>query len=465
MISRRGRSLLTSLLSATLVAIPLVASAIDYTVSSPVGGGVGTCTTTPKSATSVAAPDVWGLASDSNGNIWYTDRTNFVICKLTPDGNVVRVAGTGVRGIGADNVQATSSELYDPISLAVDANGVLYIGEYSGSRAIRKVGTDGVITTILNVAHGSTSNGIGGLATAAGSTGPTGIAISPSGDVYYSEYGASRVKMIDSNGYLQLVAGNGNSGNTGDGGLATAATLSQIACITFDKSGNLYISSYTHNVRKVDTAGIITKYAGTYGTNSNTGNGGLATAATFRYLWGIVTDGVGNLYIPERGGTSVRKVDAATGIVTAIAGVDGGSAFADGSTSVARFGNTYAVAFTPNGDLYVSDLTNARIRKIASVGEMSVAVAPDITFTALNKYRLTSTINASGGASGKITFYANGKRIPRCISIAYTGNYSCSWKPSGRGAISVYASVLTSSNAVLKSSPITVGIASRTTLR
>jgi hypothetical protein len=463
--SKRGRSLLTYLFAGVLLAIPLAASAVDYTVSTVVGGGGSGCTTTPTIGTSITLNGSWAMAADGVGNIYYTDRNNYSVCKILSNGNVVRVAGTGSTGSGADNVAATSSALSDPISIAVDPNGILYIADYGAPRSIRRVGSDGIITTIFNTSHLLTVSGTGGAATAAGSSGPLALAFSPAGELYFSDYSYSMVRKIDLNGNVQAVAGTGTSGNAGDGGAATSATLTQISGIAVDASGNVYLTSYANSIRKIDTSGVITRYAGVYGSSSHTGDGGLATSASFKNLWNIGIDSIGDMYIPERTGSTIRKITAATGIVTTIAGADGLASFLDGSTSVARFNTPYSLALAPNGDIYVGDLGNNRIRKIGGAALMGGLSGPTLSFTALNKYRLTSTINASGGTSGKITFYANGKRIPGCISVTYSGSYSCSWKPTGHGGNTVYASVVTSSNGTLKSLPLTVGIAARTTLR
>lgn len=455
------RKLLSSLLVFICLAIPLSASAVEYTVSTVGGGGSGTCTTTPQSALLVGVTAPWGMASDSQGNIYYTDRNSYTVCKITTDGNVVRVAGTGVRALGADNVQATASALYDPIALAVDSTGVLYIAEYAAARSIRRVGLDGVISTILNVAHGSTVANSGELATSASSTGPTGLAISPTGELYYAEYGSSTVSKIDSNGYVQRVAGTGSSGTSGDGGLATAATLTQPSTLVFDQSGNLFISSYSFHVRKVDTSGVITKYAGTYGSNSHSGNGGLATSASFKNLWGLATDGEGNLYIPERLGNTIRKVTASTGIVTTIVGVDGGNSYVDTSTAVARVGNVYSVAFNADGDLYFGDLTNMRIRKVSGIGVMNQSTPLNISHNSLGVLRTSSVITASGGATGKITFFVNGKRIAGCISITYSGSATCNWRPTVRGSVKISAIVLKTGGIQIRSNNLSVAVSGR----
>lgn len=441
---------------------PLPAHAIEYTVSTYAGGGATAgCSTTANAANAVSIASPWSIAADAAGNVYYANRNTYSVCKIGTDGNVTRVAGTGSRGIGADNIQATSSDLYDPIGIAVDSNGILYIADYSGARSIRRVGLNGVITTILNTAHGSTSSGSGGLATAASAKGPVAVAIAPNGDIYFSDYDGFYIRRIDSNGYLRDVAGTGVSGNSGDGGAATSATISTVAGLAFDSAGNLYFSSYYGNIRKISTSGIITRFAGIYSTLGHTGNDGPATSATFRNLWGIEIDAADNIFISERGGsplgTTIRKINIATGIVTTIAGVDGLEALTDGQSSAARFKSPYDVAIGPNGDLFVADLGNARIRKIAQAAATSAAgSAPTLTTTSSVTYRTTSSLTATGGSSGKITFFANGKRISGCISVAYSGSYTCNWRPTSKGQVRISVRVVTSNNETLTTDMVSV---------
>jgi streptogramin lyase len=471
MLRVKGASYSTLLVLILAILLPLSAQAVEYTVSTYAGGGsTAGCSATATATNAVNVNSPWGIATDSAGNVYYSNRGTFSICKITTNGTVVRVAGTGVSGTGADNIQATSSALGDPMGVAVDSTGVLYIADYGLSRSIRRVGLDGVITTILNTSRLTTVSGTGGLATAAGSSGPLALAIAPNGDIYFSDYQSNYIRRIDSSGYVRAVAGTGLGGNNGDGGAATSATVSQVAGLAFDSAGNLYLASYGGTIRMVSTAGTISKVAGSYSTIGHTGNDGPANSATFRNLWGIAIDAADNIFVPERGqsplGTTIRKVNISTGIVTVIAGLDGSGSLTDGQSSAARFNSPYGVAIGPNGDLFVADLGTARIRKIAQAAATSASgSAPSLSTSTLGAFRTTSSITATGGASGKITFFANGKRISGCISITYSGSHTCSWKPTIRGAITVTAKVVTSNNETLATNSVSVTALTRATRR
>lgn len=403
------------------------------------------------------------MSSDTVGNIYYVSRSARIICKLDTNGYITRIAGTGSSGAGADNIQATSSALGGPMNVRVDAAGNIYFTEYDNNYSVRKIAPNGVVTTVLNVAHNSGVSGNGGPATAAGSSGTLALAISPSGEVYFSDYSTCYVRKIDLSGNVQVVAG-GSCGNNGDGGLATSAQLSTPSGLAFDSSGNLYIASYWGYIRKVSTSGIITRFAGSYTTATHSGDDGPAINATFKNLWDIAIDSSDNMFIPERGGSTIRKINIGTGIVSTIAGLDGATGLVDGLSSAARFNGTFAVAITPNGDLYIGENNNGRIRKIA--GAATAASSPlTLSYNATTKFRTSAGIQASGGSAGKITYYANGKRIPRCISVAFTTSHTYLWSPSTRGAITITAKIVTNSNSVITSPPLTVHAGKRSTLR
>src|SRR5947207_1580688 len=173
------------------------------------------------------------------------------------------------------------------------------------------------------------------------------------------------------------MAGNGSFGFAGDGGAATSASLSGPAGVAVDAGGNLYIAAYSnHRIRKVDAAtGIITTMAGN-GNPTFAGDGGAATSASVYVPTGVALDASGNLYIADYGNQRVRKVDAASGIITTVAG-NGSPAFAgdgDAATS-ASLNSPVAVALDASGNLYVADQGNHRIRKVAAATGIITTVA------------------------------------------------------------------------------------------
>jgi hypothetical protein len=191
-------------------------------------------------------------------------------------GNITTFAGTGGAGSGGDGGPATAAQLTIPEGMAVDAAGNLYIAEFFGHR-VRKVDPFGTITTLAGTGTEGFS-GDGGPATAAKLSRPFAVAIDTAGNVYIAEVNNHRVRKVNPAGTISTFAGNGLSGFGGDGGPATAASMSATG-VAVDTAGNVYIADQSNNrIRKVNPSGIITTFAGT-GVRGSSGDGGPATAA------------------------------------------------------------------------------------------------------------------------------------------------------------------------------------------
>ena len=276
------------------------------------------------------------------------------------------VAGMGVSGVSGDGGAATTAKLNSPGTSAVDAAGNLYIADKMNNR-IRKVDASGIITEICGGVTGGFS-GDGGVATAAQVSQPLSVAVDGAGNLYIADYGNSRIRKINTSGIISTVAGT-TAGFSGDGSAATLAQLSSPTDVAVDGSGNLYICDYgNHKIRKVTSSGIISTIAGT--TGGFTGDGGPATAAKLNAPNGVAADGSGNVYIADLRNNRIRKVDAA-GTITTIAGStssgysgDGGAATAAGMNSPAFL--TVDVA----GNVFFSDMGNFVIRRISVAGDI-----------------------------------------------------------------------------------------------
>lgn len=448
------------LLLATFI-FPAIANGVNYTVSTYVGDGATPCDTTPNTLANTLTTNLWFVTSDAAGNLYYPDLGRGLICKIDTNGNVTRIGGNGTSGVGAENVQATSTTLDSPMQVAVDSSGNVYFTEYSVNGAVRKIATNGVISTIYNTARTGIYSGDNILAVNAAGNYPLAIAVSPSGEVYFGSYTNFRIFRIDSNGYIHLVAGTGTSGTTGDGGLATSATIPYTPGIAFDASGDIYLSQWSTCIRKINhITGIINTYAGTCGTAGHTGDGGLASAALINGPWGISIDATNTLYIGERTGHTVRAIDLNTGIIRTIAGIYNSTGTTNGLTSSALFNGPFAVALR-GSDLYVADFFNSKMRKIAGAAATASGSAPTLSASANSIFRGTNSIIASGGSPGKITFYANGKKIAGCIGLTYSGSATCIWKPSQRGSVSLFAEIRTSGNAIYRGFELRLVVANR----
>ena len=231
-----------------------------------------------------------GLAADLRGDLYISDGGNGRVRKISSDGIITTVAGNGTHGYSGDGGSATSAQVSNPRGLAVDGAGNLYIAD---STAVRKVSFKGVISTVAP---------FGGL----------GVAVDGSGNLFVVD--PTRVRKVSPNGTVTTVAGGtGIIGDTGDGGPATSAGFIGPTAVTLDQLGNLYVGDVSR-VRKVSTDGIISTVAG--GGKNDPGDGGPATSAQIA-VESITIDGSGTLYIAGYG--RVRKVSR-DGIITTVAG-------------------------------------------------------------------------------------------------------------------------------------------------
>jgi sugar lactone lactonase YvrE len=202
------------------------------------------------------------IVFDKDDNIFAADRINHQIRKIDPQGNVTTIAGTGESDFGGDGGPATKATFRDPRALAIDKEGNLYVGDTANNR-IRKIDTKGIISTIAGNGDHKDS-GDGGPALKASIRSMDAIAISPDGELYIVGFNTHRIRKITKDGKIVTVAGKGYQGYFGDGGPATKAMLKQPAAIAFDSKGNMYISDMGNNrIRKVDSEGIISTFAGT----------------------------------------------------------------------------------------------------------------------------------------------------------------------------------------------------------
>jgi serine/threonine-protein kinase len=313
-------------------------------------------------------------------------------------------AGTGRPGSSGDGGPATRAELSEPGAVTADDAGNVYVAEWGEGGRVRRVGRDGVIRTVAGIfgvsdiaagpdgdvylvrwgepaiwridrrgilTHVVGSGKIGLLGDGVRTVSPdlcraSGLAVDPAGALYVSCFTAHRVIRVERNGVYTTVAGSGEAGYDGDGRPAAEAALYRPQGIAFDAAGNLYIADeLNHRVRKVDTHGIITTFAGT-GERGVSGDG---FRASFVDLWSpvdVAVDGGGNVYVLEGSLSRIRKVGR-EGIITTVAGTGRSGFSGDGGPAAdADLRLPFAFALDRDGNIFIADRANHRVRKVTA---------------------------------------------------------------------------------------------------
>ena len=321
----------------------------------------------------------WGVAVDSTGNLFIADTPNHRIRRVDAvTWHISTVTGTGQRGFSGDGGPAVQAQLDSPRGLVMDVDGNLLIADTRNQR-IRKVqaGT-GIITTA-----GVTADPVAGSANGRFFRGipsePSGVAVGKDGGVFVADPARHHVLRLDlRTGDSAIVAGGGRAGFVGDGGLATNALLSGPTGVAVDSTGNLFIAdSRNHRIRRLDrSTGVITTVAGT-GNPGFSGDGGPGVLAWLNGPSGVAVDQDQNLLIADSHNKRIRRVDAKTGIIATVAGTGKAGFSGDGGlATAARLDAPTGVAVDARGNLYIADLFNRRIRRVdASTGIMTTVPA------------------------------------------------------------------------------------------
>lgn len=304
---------------------------------------------------------------DTAGNKYIVDQGNHCVRKIdVTTGFISTIIGTGgLSGFSGDGGLATAAKLNMPATVCLDNAGNIYVTDGTNQR-IRKVDVaTGIISTVAGTGVSGYS-GDGGLATAAQLKDPYGIVADSNGDLLWSEFGSSIIrKLTVSTGIISTYAGTGVAGSTGDGGIATLATFNFLRDICIDALNNIYIADrINYKIRKITAiTTIVTTIVGT-GTFGSTGDGGLATLAKIRSPFGVCVDVSGNVYIADTGNNKIRKITVSTGIITTFAGTGTAGYSGDGGDPVLAKLNFPTAVYSNGSDIYVADYSNNRIRRI-----------------------------------------------------------------------------------------------------
>jgi SMP-30/gluconolaconase/LRE-like protein len=314
-------------------------------------------------ATEAQFSNPFGIAATAEGGFLITDLADHVVRKVSADGTITRVAGTGVAGNSGDDGPATDAQLTGPAGIAVTPDGGFLIAD-AFSSVVRKVSAGGTITRVAGTGTAGDS-GDDGPATDAELNVPAGVALTADGGFLVTDAGAHVVRKVSAGGMITRVAGNGTSGNSGDDGAATDAQLNgPIGIAVTPDGGFLVADSGAQVVRKVSAAGTITRVAGT-GTAGNTGDDGPASDAELSTPAGMAVTGDGGFFFADAANNEVRHVSAA-GTITRVAGTGtAGNSGDDGPATDAELSTPVWVALTTDGGLLVTDSGNHEVRGVA----------------------------------------------------------------------------------------------------
>jgi len=288
----------------------------------------------------------------------------------SPQPTISTVAGNGVSGYSGDGGPATQAMLSQPYDAAYGNAGELYIADYL-NRRVRRVGADGIITTVAGPGTPSGACRCNGLPATDIHVQPASLTVYGN-SLYIAEGAFALASRVDlSTGKYYTIAGGNGHGFSGDGGPATQAKLGQTDGIAIDRSGNIYLCDTTqHRVRKIATNGIITTVAG-LGSAGATGDGGPATLAQLDGPGGVGVDRDGNLYIADSHNHRVRKVDR-SGLISTVAGVGLQGSSGDGGPAIlARLYYPQDVIANSDGTLYIGDHLNWRVRRVTPNGTIT----------------------------------------------------------------------------------------------
>jgi uncharacterized protein (TIGR03437 family) len=341
-------------------------------------------------ATSASIDQPVGVAVDSAGNIYIADESSNRIREVS-GGIIATVAGNGADGFSGDGGPAASASLSYPWAVAVDAKGELFVADFGNAR-IRKV-SGGIITTVAGNGNFGFS-GDGGSATSASLDSPVGVAVDTAGELFISDFYNERIRKV-SGGIVNTVVGNGQGTSWGDGGPATSAGLLNTDAVAVDPSGNLYISDYGNNVIRKVSEGIISTVAGN-GIAGFSGDGGPAVSASLNGPSGIALDAAGNLYIADFNNNRVRKVSGGT--ITTVAG-NGQAAFSGdgGPATSASLNSPWGVAVDSQVNLYISDLNDNHVRKVSGGRISTVAGNGQAAFSGDGGLATSAALNGPEG--------------------------------------------------------------------
>jgi streptogramin lyase len=296
------------------------------------------------------------IAVDAAGSVYVLDESGFLL---------KRSAGDRWTLVSSDTTSAFSG------SIAADPGGNVFFTD-TGNRMVRRVGTDGVVTTLAGVEGGNGS--ADGMGTNARFANPTGIAVDRRGSVFVAETFNNTIRKITADGAVTTLAGLAGSYGSNDG-TGSAARFANPQGVAVDSSGTVFVADTdSHTIRKITADGVVTTLAGTAITAGPARFGGSAdgpvAAARFKSPSGVAVDTHGNVIVADTGNHTIRKISA-DGVVTTLAGSAGVAGSNNGRGNLARFNEPSGVAIDGNGNIFVADTSNLAVRKINADGDVT----------------------------------------------------------------------------------------------
>jgi sugar lactone lactonase YvrE len=321
---------------------------------------------TAVSATTVPLLLPSAIVFDPAGNFYIAETANHVIRKVDTTGNITIIAGIGTQGFSSASGPASAARLDSPQGLALDTANNLYIAD-THNHVIRRLSlSTGILTTIAGTGAPGFS-GDNGPGISAQFDLPTALALDAQNNLYLTDTGNHRIRRIAAaTGLITTIAGNGNQGFSGDNGPATAASIDSPTGLALDSANNLYLAdTHNHRIRRIAAAtGLITTLAGT-GSLGYFGDNAQAASATLALPHGLTIDAAGNLYLADTDNNRIRRIDAITGIITTVAG-NGTQGFSgdNGPAVAAALDTPRDATLSPAARLTLADTGNQRIRQL-----------------------------------------------------------------------------------------------------
>ncbi|HEY1576611.1 MAG TPA: Ig-like domain repeat protein, partial [Terracidiphilus sp.] len=356
-------------------------------------------------ATSASIHEPAAVIVDPAGNLILSDTENYRVRRVDAQSHMIEtIAGIGSPGYSGDGGSATQTPISTPAGLAIDGAGNIYFAD-SGNQIVRRIDVNGKITTVAGTPQSQGYSGDGGPATSAKLFLPEGIALDAVGNLYIADTGNAAIRKVDAaTNQISTVAGvPGTPGYNGDG-TATASELNSPWTVAIGADNSLYIAdTYNNRIRRVSD-GVMTTIAGT-AVQGFGGDNGPSRLAVLNLPIGVTLDPAGDLYIADSGNDRVRKVSAATGDVNAgtatiqtIIGTGSEGFSGDSGPAIqATLHGPYAVFFAQNGDFYVTDTINNRIRRVLAT-PFTLPQFPDTKVTKISSPPVIEGLDSDGNA-------------------------------------------------------------------